>query len=406
MTDKAVKKTVKETELSLCESIDQLFLRFLVGKNKIYKEEEYNDGLSEAEDEEKLLALSLKHKNGWNQRILLDVEKQRVEREEVDKRLKDKRNALLTSYFQQSLLKVINEKLKNNDNVINEQLQLRESSVELLNKLLAGEPRYSVLASLLELNVNTRKRLLFLVGSDSFMATLGRDPRDVRDIQSAIGLIGTGVLRFLVPAILFKYRINAYSHHNALFAKKLWRYELTLGQTCCALMRENSYRRPYEGMLLSAMINFGYVASYQQYLTSFEVVRGICLDLAREKGDKNRHDFFYDIQSDSASLQALLVSQSNLKLSLTLSEQLFSKRFPHLVNALKEEVESLPFARRSQVGKVLFQAVRFAKYDQLRASRLFKREWLDNYLQDSQISSFTYKNLLRQELFRFKALWD
>jgi len=396
----------KKIELTLIDSINQLFLRFLVGKNKIYQEDDYNDGLSEIEEGQENVLLSSENKNGWNQRILLDVEKQRVKREEADKRLKDKRNALLTSYFQQSLLKVINKKLENSDNVINEQLQLRENSIELLNRLLAGEPRYSVLASLLELNINTRKRLLFLVRSDSFMATLGRDPRDVRDIQSAIGLIGTDVLRFLVPAILFKYRINAYSHHNSLFAKKLWRYELTLGQTCCALMRESSYRRPYEGMLLSAMINFAYVASYQQYLTSFEAVRGACLDLAREKGDKNRHDFFYNMQSDSTSLQALLVSQSNLKLSLSLSEELFSKRFPHLVNALKEEVELLPFAQRSQVGKILFKAVRFAKYDQLRASRLFKREWLDNYLQDSQISLSTYKNLLRQELFRFKPLWD
>lgn len=397
-------QTAKKIELSTAESIEKLFLRFLVGKSKIYKEE-YNDGLSE-EEEVVDFAVSVQKENGWNQRILLDVEKQRVEREEADKRLKDKRNALLMSYFQKSVLKVVNEKLENSDNVINEQLQLRESSVELLNKLLAGQPRYSVLASLLDVDVNTRKRLLFLVRSDSFMATLGRDARDVRDIQSAIGLIGTDVLRFLVPAILFKYRINAYSHHNVLFARKLWRYELTLGQTCCALMRESDYRRPYEGMLLSAMVNFAYVASYQQYLTSFEVVRGACLDHTREKGDKKSHDFFYDIQSDSGSLQALLVSQANLKLSLSLSETLFSKRFPHLVNALKEEVDALPFAQRSNVGKILFKAVRFAKYDQLRASRLFKREWLETYLQDSQISVPTYKNLLRQELFRFKPLWD
>ena len=335
----------------------------------------------------------------------MDVEKERVKREQAEQRLKDKRNALLTRYFQQLLLKVVNEKLANSENVINDQLQIRESTVELLKKLLAGEPRYSVLASLLELNIATRNRLLFLVGSEHFMGELGREPRNVRDIQTAIGLIGTDVLRFLVPAILFKSRINVYSQHNVLFAKKLWRYEMTLGQTCIALMQQAGYRRPYEGMLLSAMVNFAYVASYQQYLTSFEVVRTACLDQARDKGEKDRHDFFFEIQTDSASLQALLVSQADLKLSLSLSEKIFQKAFPHLVNGLKEEVEQLAFEKRTLVGKILFKAVRFAKYDQLRSSRLFKAQWLDDYLQDSQIDAGTYKNLLRQELFRFKPIW-
>ncbi len=400
-------KTITSSEPSIIESIDQLFLRFIVGKNKIYKEEEYNDGLSEAEQDDKELGLSAaEEKSGWNQRILLEVEKDRVKRVEADKRLKDKRNALLMRYFQQSLLKVVNEKLQNSESVISDQLQLRENTVELLKKLLAGEPRYSVLASLLELNPGTRNRLLSLVSSEDFMKALGRDPRNVRDIQTAIGMIGTDVLRFLVPAILFKYRINAYSHHNTLFAKKLWRYEMTLGQTCTALMHDIAYRRPYEGMLLSAMVNFAYVASYQQYLSSFEVVRTACLDQAHAKGEKNRHDFFYDIKTDSASLQALLVSQAGLKLSLVLSEKLFQKSFPHLVNALKEEVEGLAYEERTAVGKILFKAVRFAKYDQLRSSRLFKSEWLDDYLEDSNIEQEVFKNLLRQELFRFKPTWS
>lgn len=398
-------KTTKTVDLPLVESIEQLFLRFLVGKNKIYKEEEYNDGLLESESEDNQLDFSSQDQNGWNQRVLLDVEKERVKREQAEKRLKDKRNALLTRYFQQLLLKVVNEKLENSKNVINDQLQLRGSTIELLNKLLASEPRYSVLASLLELNVATRNRLLFLVGSEHFMGELGREPRNVRDIQAAIGLIGTDVLRFLVPAILFKARINAYSQHNVLFAKKLWRYQMTLGQTCTALMQQANYRRPYEGMLLAAMVNFAYVASYQQYLASFEVVRTACLDQARDKGEKARHDFFFEIQTDSASLQALLVSQASLKLSLSLSEKMFQKTFPHLVNGLKEEVEQLAFEERTPVGKILFKAVRFAKYDQLRSSRLFKAEWLDDYLHDSQIDAETYKNLLRQELFRFKPIW-
>jgi len=399
-------KSTESPAMSLIEAVDKLFLRFLVGKNKIYKEEDYNDGLTGADIEDgPSESKSLDREDGWNQRILLDVEKQRVIREEADKRLIEKRNALLMRYFQQSLLKVIHSKLEDRDAVILEQLQLHSSTIELLKTLLSGEPRYSTLAALLDQNLGTKKRLLSLVGSEDFMGALGRTSRHVRDIQSAVGLVGTEVLRYLVPAILLKYQVNTYAQHNVLFVKKLWRYEMTLGQTCTALMIDENYRRPYEGMLLSAMVNFGYVASYQQYLSSFEEVRTTCLDQAREKGEKSQHDFFYDIQTDSASLQALLVSQSNLKLSLSLSEKLFSDSFPHLVNALREQVNSTPFEQRSKHGKILFKALRFAKYDSLRASRLFKAEWLNQYLTESEIGLATYKSLHRRELFRFKPTW-
>ncbi len=402
------KKLTKASAITLIESVDKLFLHFLVGKKGISQEDKYNDGLSEIEFNDTALEIQselILIPNGRHQRILLDVEKKRVIREEANKRLNDKRNALLTRYFQQSLLKTINVRLEDSDAVVFERLQLHDSTLELLRTLIGGEPRYSILASLLDQNTGIKKHLLSLVDSEKFMNKLGRSPRHVRDIQSAVGLIGTDVLRYLVPAILFKYRISADSRHNTLFAKKLWRYGLTLGQTCTALMIADNYRRPYEGMLLSTMINFAYVASYQQYLSSFEAVRNNCLEKAREKGEKYQHAFFYDIDTDPTSLKALLLSQSNLQLSLSLSEKLFSKSFPHLVNTLKEEVEATPYEERSRLGQILFKAVRFAKYDQLRSSRLFKEEWLEKYIKDSHIELDVYKNLVHEELFRFKPTW-
>ncbi|WP_369434133.1 HDOD domain-containing protein [Psychromonas sp. MME1] len=393
----------QKEEHTLAESIDILFLRFLVGKNKIANEESYNDGLSESELDEQCTPGAA---DGWNKRILLDVEKQRVKRVEADKAIKEKRNAVLMHLFQKTLLTAIQNRLSHHDEVITHQLQLRESTLELLKKLLSSEPRYSILASLLELNISTRNHLISLVCSSDFMESLGRDARNVRDIQAAIGLIGIDVLRYLIPAIIFKYTISNNGLHNVLFTKKLWRYELTLGQACTALMKESDYRRPHEGMLLSAMVNFAYVAAYKQYQISFETVRVACLDQARDKGEKEQHDFFFDLQTDPATLQQLLVSQAKLALSLSLSETLFSKDFPHLVNALREQVECVEFTEMSSVGKILFKALRFAKYDQLRTVRLFKAEWLDDYLQASHISSDTYKNLVRQELFRFKTNWS
>ena len=382
--------------------VKKLFLRFLVGKHQIYKEGDYDDGLNAEESDDE----TIESGSGWNQRILLDVEKERKIRVLAEKKLQNKRNAVFTRYFQQLLLSTINEKLNDTDYVLSEQLQLRGNSVELLILLLVKDPRYSILAGLLDANPSTRNHIINLVGSQDFMALLGREKRLVNDAQTAIGMIGTDVLRYLIPALIFKFRINATNQHDRLFSRKLWRYQLTLGQACTSLMKEIGYRRPYEGMMLSAMLNFGYTATYQQYLQSFEIVRSRCLLEAHEKGEKVKHDFLYGISSDAASLQALLISKSDLKMSVKLADKAFQKDFPHLLNALNEEADNVEFESRSKVGKILYQAIHFAKYEQLRSARLFKREWLEEYLNIAKIDIDMFKLLSRQELYRFKPIWS
>ena len=392
-----------DTAMISPSDINKLFIHYLVGKTQVSKDEDFNDGLHQQENNEDITS---KKQDGWNQRILLAVEKERVEREVKEKKLEKKRNALLTRYFQQLLLSTINDKLQDTATVLSEQLQMRESSIELLIELIAKDPSYSSLADLLDLNPSTRNHIINLVANDDFMALLGKEKYVLQDARAAIGMIGTDVLRYLVPSLIFKYRINTFNQHNRFFAKKLWRYQLTLGQACTSLMKECGYRKPFEGQLLSAMCNFAYAASFQQYLTSFESVRLNCIAEAREKGEKIKHDFFFDIKSDPASLQALLISKSDLKMSVLLSKQAFPKKFIHLFNALKEEVDGVDFEKRSKIGKILFQAIQFAKYDQLRASRLFKQEWLDDYLTFANIDQETFRNLSRQELFRFKPDWQ
>lgn len=389
--------------LSAATDTDQLFLRFLVGKSKVYKEEDYNDGLNEQEIDPQ--DSDSNQQSGWHQRTLLSVEKERKMRVLEEKKLQQRREALLVRDFQQLLLTTIDEKLKDTQRVLCEHLQMHQQCVDLLTALIAKETRYSVLAELLDLNPYARNHVIGLVSSEDFMALLGRQKRIVHDVQTAVGMIGTNGLRYLIPALMFKHRINIYNQHNRLFTKKLWRYQLTLGQACTSLMLEAGYRHPYEGQMLSAMLNFAYTAAFHQYLASFENVRSRLILEAREQGESMRHDFFHDLKSDLASLQALLITKSDLMMSVTLATPVFSKDFPHLVTALSEEVKNIDFDSRSVLGQILFKAVYFAKYEQLRAARLFKDEWLASYFKTAHIDKATFKLLSKQELFRFKPDW-
>jgi len=383
--------------------IEQLFLRFLVGRSKIYVNDDYNDGLPQEEPEQEKVIEA--QDNGWNKRILLSVEKERKMRVLEEKKLQQRREALFTYYFQQLLLTTVNEKLRDTQKVLSEHLQMHDNCIQLLTTLTTQESRYSLLAELLDRNPQVRNHVIGLVSNQDFMSLLGRDRRIVHDVATAVGMIGMNGLRYLIPALIFKHRINVFNNHNRLFTKKLWRYQLTLGQTCTFLMQQENYSRPYEGQILSAMLNFAYTASFQQYVVSFENVRSRCITEAREKGELMRYDFFYDMKSDLASLQSLLLAKSDSTMSIMLATEVFSKDFSHLLSALSEEVEGVDFESRSLLGKILFKAVHFAKYEQLRAARLFKREWLEGYLNMANIDKATFKHLSQQELFRFKPNW-
>lgn len=282
---------------------------------------------------------------------------------------------------------------------------MHDKCTELLTTLLVKDTRYSVLAGLLDGNPHARNHVIGLVSSQDFMGRLGRSNRIVHDVQTAVGMIGMNGLRYLIPALIFKRRINIYNLHNRLFARKLWRYQLTLGQACTSLMLEEGYRCPYEGQMLSAMLNFAYTASFHQYIASFEHIRTRMIMEARKQGQGKAHDFFYELSSDLASLQSLLITKSDLMMSITLATPVFSKDFPHLVTALTEEVKGIDFDKRTPLGKILFKAVYFAKYEQLRAARLFKGEWQADYFKTAHIDQATFQLLSKQELFRFKPDW-
>ncbi|WP_160060191.1 HDOD domain-containing protein [Psychromonas sp. L1A2] len=389
--------------LSKATNMEQLFLRFLVGKSKIYKEDDYNDGLNEKEENNQ--DLNPEQENGWNQRILLSVEKERKMRVLEEKKLEERRKALLISRFQRSLLTTVNAKLTKTQTIISEHLQMHKECIELLTTLIVKDTRYSVLAELLDRNPHARNHVIGLVSNQDFMGRLGRSNRIVHDIQTAVGMIGINGLRYLIPALMFKRRINIYNQHNRLFTRKLWRYQLTLGQACTSLMLEEDYHRPYEGQMLSAMLNFAYTASFNEYLASFDHVRTDMIMAARKQDQGKVHDFFYELSSDLASLQSLLITKSDLMMSIALATPVFSKDFPHLIVALTEEVKGIEFDKRTQLGKILFKAVYFAKYEQLRAARLFKGEWLADYLKTAHIDQAAFQLLSKQELFRFKPDW-
>lgn len=387
----------KPNNVNIAQKIHTKFDHFLVGKNYILGDEDFNDGLElelleQQEDKEV-------KESGWSQRILLDVEKARVEKEEAAKRQRAKALQVAANYFNKRHINDMLAQLSEPERVMTHLLRMPSSNTDLLLSLTLPFPRLSFIGSMLEQNPEVKRRLLYLVGNGSFMELLGRKPRAVKDAQAAVGLLGVEILKQIVPAMVFKYRIKM---HNAVLpglGKKLWRHILTTGLATSYLLEQQGYKRPAEGMMLGGLLFLGHMACLHQFLRSFDETMVDCLNEARQKGDKKFHDLLFDVEADPRILEKFLHERA-LEIGLSLAKQGFQEGAPQLITALQEEVDDLNYDVRSTLGKALFSGVRFSIFEQLRAAKSFSQEELTPWREYARISPQVFKDMHNKSLYR------
>lgn len=387
----------KSNNLTLAQRIHTRFDHFLVGKNYVLGDEDFNDGLElellEQEEDKEV------KESGWSQRILLDVEKARVEKEQAAKRQRAKALQVAASYFNKRHINDMLGQLSEPERVMAHLLRMPSSTTDLLLSLTLPFPRLSAIGAMLEQNPEVKRRLLYLVGSDSFMELLGRKPRAVKDAQAAVGLLGVEILKQIVPAMVFKYRIKM---HNAVIpglGKKLWRHILTTGLATSYLLEQQGYKRPAEGMMLGGLLFLGHMACLHQFLRSFDETMVDCLNEARQKGDKKFHDLLFDVEADPRILEKFLQERA-LEIGLALAKQGFQEGAPQLITALQEEVDDLSYDVRSTLGKALFSGLRFSIFEQLRAAKSFSQEELTPWREYTRIAPAMFKEMHNKALHR------
>ncbi len=382
---------------AVVNKVNKKFQQFLVGKGYTLVDDDFMDGLQleQLEQEE----ANEHNPSGWTDRILLDVEKARVEREEAEKRKREKDLTLASSYFRKRFVSNVVTNLADTNGTLKQILRIFPSTVDLLAILALPYPRLSVIASMLDQNPEIRKRILYLVGSSNFMEQLERKPREVKDTQAAIGLIGTEILKYIVPAMIFKYRIKMSNDIAPLLGKKLWRHIFTTGMAVSYLLEKDGYKRPSEGLVLAALVHLGDIACFHQFLRSFDDTMTDCLNEARKNGDKVFHDLLFDVQPDMRVLEKLLDEKAPT-LSLELAEQGFYDSMPQLVTALEEEVRDKDYAKRSLIGKALYRGIRFSRFEQLRAAKIFYKDELSPYLKYAQLDMDLFREMHKAGLHR------
>ncbi|WP_434340672.1 HDOD domain-containing protein [Motilimonas cestriensis] len=382
---------------SIANRISAKFEHFLVGKNYILGDDDFNDGLElellEKQEEKEST------ESGWSKRILLDVEKARVEKEAAAKRQREKALQVASNYFNKRLINDMLQQLSEPDRVMTHLLRVHASTTDLLLALTLPFPRLSLIASMLEQNPELKRRLLYLVGSHSFMELLNRKPRVVKDAQAAVGLLGIEILKQIVPAMVFKYRVKMNNTVIPGLGKKLWRHMLTTSLATTYVLEQQGYKRPAEGMMLGGLLHLGHMACLHQFLRSFDETMVECLNEARQKGDKKFHDLLFDVEADPRILEKFLAEKA-LEISLSLAKHSFQEGAPQLISALQEEVDDHNYNVRGTLGKALFSGLRFSVFEQLRAAKNFSQDELVPWREYAQISASQFKEMHQKSLYR------
>ena len=372
------------------------FLHYLVGTGYNIQDS-YEDGLSlellEQQEAPK------QEKTGWDDRVLLDVEKARVAREEAAKKQQQKTVHATSELFHKKLLTFIEEKLTHPEVVLNKLLKLSDAAVDLLAHAALPNPRLSVLGGIIDLNPEIARRILFLVNNPKFMKQLKREPKKVTKLQAAIGMIGIDVIRLIIPLMLFKYRIAMDHPYSRLAGRKLWRAMLTLSLTCEFQLEKQEYRRPLEGIMLGFLYCLGPLAIYQQFMQSFEELKYQFLSDARNQGNKAFHDALFVVEPQLDVLEQLWEKHQE-PLSVALAKLAFDDAFPHLIYAMEEEAEDKVFDQRGVLGQSLFRGVRFSLFEQLRNAKLFDHKDLPAWITHMELTQEGFEELHKAQLFR------
>ncbi|WP_108652608.1 hypothetical protein [Dongshaea marina] len=227
-----ITEEARQAEQKIC----QRFRHYLIGQKHQLAADELDDGLAlnEIEDQEQVE----QEQQESEERILLDVEKARVAREEAQKQQREKEVKAASNLIHHKLNELIIHSFHDHHRLLRSTLRLDTSALDLLALIAEPFPRLSVLASVVEVNQEIRRRILYLVANQRFMKQLGHSPRQSNSLQTAMGLIGIEVLKLIIPAMLFKYRIRMYSSNTPQMGPKLWRYLLTTGQSVSFLLKE------------------------------------------------------------------------------------------------------------------------------------------------------------------------
>lgn len=387
------------TTIDISSTLTQRFYRYLIDLKFALRAEDFDDGLTVDIDAPK------DDKNFQSQpteRILLDVEKKRVEREKLKQESETRSINEMSNWIHPRIYQDAQEKLLDIDHVQQSLLRLSINFNDLMDVLYSPAMTYSRVASVVSARYSLEKTLLQMVNQASFQKQIGRSvSRRIKDSQIAISLLGATGAKALLPTMVIKQCVKLQNEHFPLLGFKLWKHMLATGLATHYLLQKEGYKDPVEGLLAGSLVHLGKVAAYHQFLNSFDEVKTHFLKDFRQRGKKHFHDYLLMVEPESAvPFELFKTSTQTIPLKLA-NHMSFQKHRPAgLINTLEQFCLDVPFEECGPVAKAMHQASIYSIIEQMRQAKLINKQELGAVLEQVDLDESTFKEMTLKNLTR------
>ena len=387
------------------QTISHRFFRYLIDLKFALRAEDFDDGLiidfekpqqSKKEEEEQV------------ERILLDVEKKRVERERQKKEDEVRAIAEMSAWIHPRIFQHAVDKLEDSDYVLNSLLRFSHNFTDLTAILYSPSMTYTRVANVVKAKHSLERTLLQMINQQKFQLQIGRKVnRVIKEPQVAISMLGVDGAKALLPIMLVKQAVKLNNDLFPLLGFKLWKHMLSTGLATHHLLESSGYHDPVEGLLAGTLAHVGIVACYHQFLLSFDEVKTLHLKEFRQRGKKQFHDNLLNVDADSAIPFKLFKHYAG-KISTDVLNQLelHKQRPKGMAASIDEFNQNVPFNDCSDMAKALHQATFYSQFEQMRQAKLIGKDEISQTLKEINLSSaglqaMVSKNLTRLNLRTF-----
>lgn len=387
------------TTIDISTTLTQRFYRYLIDLKFALRAEDFDDGLTIEIDAPK------DDKNFQAQpteRILLDVEKKRVEREKSRQESEARSISEMSNWIHPRIYQDAQEKLQDIDHVQQSLLRLSVNFNDLIDVLYSPAMTYSRVANVVSARYSLEKTLMQMVNQYSFQKQIGRTTsRRIKDPQIAVSLLGATGAKALLPTMVIKQSVKLQNEHFPLLGFKLWKHMLATGLAAHFLLQKEGYKDPVEGLLAGTLIHLGKVAAYHQFLSSFDDIKTHFLKDFRQRGKKHFHDYLLMVEPESAVPYELFKNTTSIIPLKLANHMAFKKHRPSsLTNTLEQYCLDVPFEDCEPVARALHQATAYSLIEQMRQAKLISKTELTAALEQFDLDEDTFKEMTRKNLTR------
>lgn len=393
-----------KVSLSLKQVLNGFNTRFsgwLVSRK--YASSDTSDGLFFAQSTSDVIFKEEERKSE-NQRVLLDIEKEGVlKREKLKQQQADYIMEAQKSITSQCI-SLMKERLADQEKVFKSLIGITDSATHLFNIIHSRASTLSRIASIIDNDFpSLSKQIIATVNSADFLRAVGRDYKNIRDTQSALGFIGYDALKIIIPLMYFKSRIRFSNEYSPLMANKYWSYSLSIANTCLYLGKKKGIKNPESLMIAGLIREVGILAVYHQFESCWDDAKQIVMKKLRDSSSKRDKEVYFSCGETKPNGKVIVdsVLKFSDQISLDTVDSLDWGMLIHIKKVLKEDVQNISLKKRTDAGVVLAQSRISARFNLLREQRLLKNSEIKPILKLFAMTSEDMMNIIKMRMAKF-----